>query len=212
MSDYGSDYFFTDKQEEKFYCVPGNEGGVFPEDELRYEVSSFFEELIARAKGSINEYDLGLQAVMCVMDDGTVIMKIAENDGIDPHATTLANMNRFYRGEKGYYKATPIDASPVYGQDIISPPVYIRILDNLDTFLLAGHTRSHDPLDSYKAKVIKVIAEEAKKISDRKCYESYQFGLRDDEFSPTSDKELDDNNYQELISYLNDKIDKDFNK
>ena len=39
----------------------------------------------------------------------------------------------------------------------------IRILDNLDTFLLAGHMRSHDPLDSYKAKVIKVIAKKKKK-------------------------------------------------
>ncbi len=207
---FGWDNLYTNKQEEKYYCVPGSEDGMFPEDKLQYALKSFFEELISRARGTKEKYNSGLQANIVITEDGTVILKIAEKDGTEHHQMNIDNMIRYYYGEEYYYtelgynKSSALKESRERGG---GPLVCsFRILDQSDELMITGFSeRGANPfLDDYKKKIVKMIADEVKRIHDDKCYDSVRFGFisKGDNISLECN-EFNDINYQDFISLLN---------
>ncbi len=120
----------------------------FNEEELDYEITAFFKELMSRRRN--DDIEEGLQAGGVILPDKAGL-KIAERDGMASHAQTQENVSQYLNGESSFSSEEIIGffnghrkKDPNAWMNIPKYGFVIRIVATEDTLIFIFNTSNYN--------------------------------------------------------------------
>ncbi len=170
-------YQTLDKFEEKVYTVNSGDS----EDEIKYQVELFMQELLTRKRN--DKYEGGLQASMVIYPDKAGF-KVAEKGGMAVHAHTEETLAQYLDGETLFSSFESMRRPGIKNDDPHSAfglldrhCITNRVVAGQDSILFAFVSHSEEPLTRFQLSVMEQLANIAKKAIELGLIEDIGFGV-----------------------------------